>query len=157
MQKYPMTPQGLKKLEAELKRLREVDRPANVKAIEEAREHGDLKENAEYKYAKEQQSLIAGRMEYLEDRISRAEVIDPSKLSGEKIVFGAKVTLENLDTDQEVVYRIVGEDESDIDNGLLSISSPVARGLIGREVGDEVKIITPSGSKKYEVVEIEYV
>ncbi len=156
MQKYPMTPPCLKKLEKELKRLREFDRPANVKAIEEAREHGDLKENAEYKYAKEQQSLIAGRIEYIEDRISRAEVIDPSKLSGDKVVFGATVTLENLDTDQEVVYQIVGEDESDIDNGRLSISSPVARGLIGREVGDEVKIRTPSGAKRYEIVDLVY-
>jgi transcription elongation factor GreA len=156
LDRFPMTPQGLKKLEAELKKIREVDRPANIKAIETAREHGDLKENAEYKYAKEQQSLIAGRLEHLEERISRAEVIDPSKLSGDRVVFGAKVHLENLDTGEQVVYRILGEDESDIDSGTISITSPVARGLIRREVGDQVTIRTPSGSKKYEIFDVEF-
>ncbi len=156
MERYPMTPKGQKQLTAELKNLYEVQRPANVKAIEEARAHGDLSENAEYKYAKEQQSLIAGRIEYLEDRLSRAEVIDPSKLSGDLVVFGAKVTLENLDTSEEVVYRIVGEDEAQLSEGTISISSPIARGLIRKEVGDQVTISTPSGPKKYEIVDVEF-
>lgn len=151
-----MTPKGLKKIEAELKKLREVDRPANVRAIEEAREHGDLSENAEYKAAKEEQSLIAGRLEYLEDRISRANVIDPSKLSGDRVVFGAKVSLENLDTEEETVYRIIGDDEADIENGTISISSPIARGLIGKEVGDEVVVTTPAGPRKFEIVDVEF-
>lgn len=156
MERYPMTPDGHKKLTQELKHLKEVERPANVKAIEEARAHGDLSENAEYKYAKEQQSLIAGRIEYLEDRISRAEVIDPSKLSGERVVFGAKVSLENLDTTEEVAYRIVGEDEADLNRGTISITSPIARGLIRKEVGDMVTIATPSGPRKFEIVDVEF-
>jgi transcription elongation factor GreA len=156
MDKYPMTPAGLKKIEAELRKLREVDRPANIRAIEEAREHGDLSENAEYKYAKEQQSLIAARLEYLEDRIARAEVIDPSKLSGDRVVFGAKVTIEDIETGDEKVYRIVGEDETDVENGMISITSPVARGLIRREVGDEVAIATPLGTRKFEIVDLEF-
>jgi transcription elongation factor GreA len=156
MDRYPMTPAGLKKIEAELKRLREVDRPANVKSIEEAREHGDLSENAEYKAAKEEQSLIAGRLEYLEDRISRAEVIDPSRLSGDRVVFGAKVSLENLDTEEETIYRIVGDDEADIEQGTISISSPIARGLIGKEVGDKAIVVTPAGQRKFEIVDLEF-
>lgn len=156
MDRYPMTPDGHKKLNEELKHLREVDRPANVKAIEEALAHGDLKENAEYKAAKEQQSLIAGRIEYLEDRISRAEIIDPAKLSGERVVFGAKVTMENLDTEEEVTYRIVGEDEADLDVGTISITSPIARGLIRKEIGDMATIATPSGPKKFEIVDVEF-
>lgn len=156
MTRYPMTPSGLKKLEAELKKLKEVDRPANVRAIEVAREHGDLSENAEYHAAKEHQSHIASRLEYLEDRISRAEVIDPSTLSGDRVVFGAKVTLENLDTGDIVSYKILGDDEADADNGIISISSPIARGLIRHEVGDEVSITTPSGTRRFEVSEIEF-
>ena len=156
MDKYPMTLDGKKKLEAELKDLRQVKRPANVKAIEEARAHGDLCENAEYHAAKEQQSLIAGRIEYLEDRISRAEVIDISKLSGDKVVFGAKVTMENIDTGDELVYRIVGDDESNIDEGSVSISSPIARALIRKEVGDEVTIKTPGGNRVVEIIDVEF-
>jgi transcription elongation factor GreA len=156
MDRYPMTPKGHEKLVAELKHLREVERPANVKAIEEARAHGDLSENAEYKYAKEQQSLIAGRIEYIEDRISRAEVIDPSRLSGERVVFGAKVTMENLDTEEESCYRIVGEDEADLGQGTISITSPIARGLIRKEVGDEVTIATPAGPRKFEIIDVEF-
>ncbi len=156
MEKYPITPTGLNKLKDELKRLREVDRPENVKAIEEAREHGDLSENAEYKFAKEQQSLISGRIQYLEDRISGANVIDPSKLSGDRVVFGAKVTMENLDSAEETVYRIVGEDEADIESGTISITSPIARGLISKEVGDEVAIGTPAGPRKFEIVDVEF-
>ncbi|MFO8072464.1 MAG: transcription elongation factor GreA [Polyangia bacterium] len=156
MEKYPMTPEGFTRLEAELKKLREHDRPANVKAIEEARSHGDLSENAEYKYAKEQQSIIAGRIEYLEDRISRANVIDPSRLGGDRVVFGARVTLDDLDTEEESTYRIIGEDEADIDQGTISITSPIARGLIGKEVGDEVTIRTPSGPRKFEICDVEF-
>jgi len=156
MTKYPMTPAGLKKLEKELKKLKEVDRPANVKAIEEARALGDLSENAEYKYAKEQQSLIASRIEYLEDRISRSEVIDPTTLSGERVVFGAKVTLEDLDVGDTVTYRLVGEDEADADHGLISITSPIARGLIRHEVGDEVTIKTPRGPRRFEITDLAF-
>ncbi|MCP4200288.1 MAG: transcription elongation factor GreA [Proteobacteria bacterium] len=156
MDRYPMTPAGLKKMEAELKKIRETDRPANVRAIETAREHGDLSENAEYKAAKEEQSLIAGRLEYLEDRISRANVIDPSKLSGDRVVFGAKVSLENLDTEEETIYRIVGDDEANIEVGTISISSPIARGLIGKEVGDQVTVVTPAGPRKFEIVDVEF-
>lgn len=156
MEKYPMTLEGKKKLEAELKELRSVKRPANVKAIEEARAHGDLSENAEYHAAKEQQSLIAGRIDYLGDRIARAEVIDISKLSGDKVVFGAKVTMENVETGEEVVYRIVGDDESNIDEGSVSISSPIARALIRKEVGDEVTIKTPSGNRVVEIIDVEF-
>ena len=156
MDRYPMTPQGLRKLEAELKKLREVDRPANVKAIEEAREHGDLSENAEYKYAKEQQSLIAGRIEYLEDRIARSNVIDPSKLSGDRVVFGAKVTIEDIETGDEKTYRILGEDEANIDEGSISITSPIARSLIRREVGEDVRVVTPSGARKFEIIDLEF-
>lgn len=156
MDRYPMTLSGHKKLEAELKHLREVERPANVRAIEEARAHGDLSENAEYKYAKEQQSLIAGRIEYLEDRISRADIINTSKLSGDRVVFGAKVTLENLDTQEEVSYRILGEDEASLEEGSISITSPIARGLIRHEVGDMVTIVTPSGPRKFEIIDVEF-
>lgn len=156
MNTYPMTPQGLKKLEAELKRLIEVERPANVKAIEEAIALGDLSENAEYKFAKEEQSLIASRIEYLGDRISRSEVIDPSKLSGDRVVFGAKVTLEDLDTEETITYQIVGEDEADAEKGLLSVVSPIARGLIRHEVGDVVAVRTPRGLRKFEIGDLEF-
>ena len=156
MDKYPMTPAGLKTLEAELKHILSVVRPANVKTIEEALDHGDLKENAEYKYAKEQQSMIAGRIEHLEDRIARAEVIDPSTLSGDRVVFGAKVTIEDLDTEEILIYRIVGEDESNLDQGTISVTSPIARGLIRKEVGDEVNIRTPKGSRIFQIAEIEF-
>jgi len=156
MEKFPITPAGHKRLEVELKKLREVDRPANVKAIEEAREHGDLSENAEYKAAKEQQSLIAGRIEHLEDRISRANIIDPSKLSGDRVVFGAKVTIEDLDNEEEKTYRIVGEDEANLESGTISITSPIARGLISKEVGDEVTIRTPAGLRKFEISDVEF-
>ena len=156
MDKYPMTPEGHQRLMTELKKLREVERPANVKAIEDARAHGDLSENAEYKFAKEQQSIIAGRIEYLEDRISRAEVIDPAKMKGDRVVFGAKVVLENLETGEIVTYRIVGEDEASIDAGKISITSPISRGIIRREAGDQVTIQTPSGAKRYEISEVTF-
>lgn len=156
MGKFPMTPEGLIKLEAELRRLYEVDRPANVRAIEEAREHGDISENAGYKCAKDEQSMIAGRIAYLEGRIANAWVIDPAKLSGQSVVFGAKVTLENLDTGERAVYRLVGEDEADFNLGSISITSPIARGLIRRQVGEEVNIVTPSGTRKYLILSVEF-
>jgi transcription elongation factor GreA len=156
MERYPMTLTGKRNLERELKELREVKRPANVKAIEEARAHGDLSENAEYHPAKEEQALIAGRIDYVGDRISKAEVIDISKLSGDRVVFGAKVSFENLDSGEETTYRIVGDDESNIDEGTISVSSPIARALIRREVGDEVIIKTPSGNKKVEITDVEF-
>jgi len=153
---FPITPEGLKKLEAELKKILEVDRPANVKAIEEARGHGDLRENADFTCAKEEQSLIAGRIAYLKGRISNAAVIDPAKMSGDSVVFGAKVSLTNLDTGERVVYRLVGEDEADITRGSISITAPIARGLIRRQVGDQVNIVVPSGIKRFEITNIEF-
>ena len=153
----PMTPTGLQKLKDELKRLKTVDRPKNVRDIEEARAHGDLSENAEYHAAKDRQSHIVGRMEQVEDWLARAEVIDVSKLSGDKVLFGATVTLSDPDSDKTVTYRIVGELEADIKKGMVSVNSPIARGLIGREVGDEVRIHTPGGAKTYEITEVKFV
>jgi transcription elongation factor GreA len=156
MGKFPMTPEGLKKLEAELKKIYEVDRPANVRAIQEAREQGDLSENAGYKCAKDEQSMIAGRIAYLEGRVANAMVIDPAKLSGDHVVFGAKVSLEDLDTGGRVVYRLVGEDEADIHQGSISITSPIARGLIRRQVGERVNIVTPSRTRKILILSVEF-
>lgn len=156
MEKIPMTAAGYNRLQEELRHLKTVERPAVIKAIAEAREHGDLSENAEYHAARERQSFIEGRVMELEDRISRAEVIDVSKLSGNTIKFGATITLADEDTDEEVVYQIVGADESDIKAGLLSITAPLARALIGKQVGDSVEVSTPGGSKSYEVVGIAF-
>lgn len=151
-----MTPAGAQWLKDELKRLREVERPKNVKDIEEARLQGDLSENAEYNAAKERQSFIAGQMADIEDRLSRAQIIDPSKLSGEKVVFGATVALENGDTGEKVTYQIVGDHEANLAKGTISISSPIARALLGHEEGDEVKVQTPSGQRVYEILSIEF-
>lgn len=151
-----MTPVGYIKLKAELQDLREVKIPANVKAIEEARAHGDLSENAEYKYAKEQQSFIRGRETELSSLLAVAEVIDPATLSGERIVFGATVKLMDLDNDSAVTYTLVGENESDVAKGRISITSPIARGLIGRNAGDEVSITTPKGPREFEIVEVDF-
>ena len=156
MEKIPMTATGYKRLQEELKQLKSVERPAVIKAIAEAREHGDLSENAEYHAARERQSFIEGRVLELEDRISRAEVIDVSKLKGDAVKFGATVTVADEDTDEELVFQIVGQDESDIKSGLLSITSPLARALIGKTVGDNVEVATPGGSKSYEVVKIAF-
>ena len=155
-QRVPMTPAGAQWLRDELKRLREVERPKNVRDIEDARLQGDLSENAEYNAAKERQSFIAGQMADIEDRLSRAQIIDPSKLSGEKVVFGATVTLENSDSGGEVTYQIVGDHEADLAKGTISISSPIARALVGREEGDEVKVQTPAGQRSYEILRIEF-
>lgn len=155
MEKAPMLLSGHQALTAELKNLKSVERPAVVKAIEEARAHGDLSENAEYHAAKEKQGHIETRIIELESAISRAEVIDPTKLSGDRIVFGATVTLLDED-DEEVIYQIVGDFESDVKSGTISYSSPLGRALIGRSVGDDVEVKTPKGIKFYEVSEIEF-
>lgn len=151
-----MTAAGYIRLQEELKHLKAVERPAVIKAIAEAREHGDLSENAEYHAARERQSFIEGRVSELEDKISRAEVIDPAKLSGKTVKFGATVTLADEDTDEESTYQIVGQDESDVKARLLSITSPLARALIGKSVGDSVEVATPGGSKLYEVVTVAF-
>jgi transcription elongation factor GreA len=152
----PMTPEGFKKLQEELKHLKSVERPKNVQDIEVARAHGDLRENAEYHAAKERQSHIAARMAYLEDRIARAQVIDPSTMDHEKVVFGATVKISDVDSGEEIVYQIVGEHESDVKNGRISIESPIAKSLIGKESGDVVKVVTPRGAKEFEILEIKY-
>ena len=150
----PMTRAGADALKRELKHLKSVERPKNVKAIEVAREHGDLRENADYHAAKEKQSHIAGRIEHIEDRLARAEIIDVTRLSGERVVFGATVKLEDSDSGAKVQYAIVGETEADLKKGRISITSPIARGLVGREVGDTVKIRTPGGEREYEILEV---
>lgn len=155
MEKIPMTPIGYKAAQVELKQLKSVDRPAVIKAIAEAREHGDLSENAEYHAAREQQSHIEGRIKVLESTIGLADVIDVSKLSG-SVKFGATVELIDEDTEQEKTYQIVGEIEADIDRNLLNIKSPIARALIGKEEGDSVEVRTPGGTKNYEVVSVKY-
>lgn len=155
MDKIPMTPKGHAALEAELKQLKSHDRPAIIKAIAEAREHGDLSENAEYHSAREKQSFIEGRIKELEGVLGLAEVINPAKLSG-PIKFGATVTLFDEDTEEEKTWQIVGEHEADIERGLLNIKSPIARALIGKDEGDTVDVRTPGGEKSYEVVRIVY-
>ena len=156
MEKIPMTRAGHTALETELKHLKSVERPTIIKAIAEAREHGDLSENAEYHSAKEKQSFIEGRIKELEGAISLADVIDPKKMSG-AIKFGATVTLVDEDTDEEKTYQIVGEYEANIEKGMLNIKSPIARALIGKEEGDSVEVRTPGGDKSYEVLKIVYV
>ena len=151
-----MTRAGFTALDEELKQLKSVERPAVIRAIAEAREHGDLSENAEYHAAREKQSFIEGRIKELEATLSLAEVIDPSKLSG-PIKFGATVTLVDEDTDEEKTYQIVGEPEADIERAMLNIRSPLARALIGKSEGDTVEVKTPGGDRSYEVVSIRYV
>lgn len=155
MEKIPMTAEGLERLQIELKTLKTVERPAVIRAIAEAREHGDLSENAEYTAARDRQSFIEGRVLELEDKISRAEIIDLSKLSTEKVTFGTTVTLADEDTDEESTYTLVGVEESDIALGRLSIQAPLARAVIGKAVGDSFEVNTPRGPKSYEVVKIE--
>ena len=152
----PMTPGGFQRLKEELKRLREVERPAIIREIATAREHGDLKENAEYHAAREKQSFVEGRIEMLDDAIARAEVIDPSKITGGKVAFGATVNLTNSETGEDVTYRIVGPVEADLAGGSISVTSPLARSLIGREVGDEVKVTTPGGTRTFEVLSVAF-
>ncbi|WP_066808616.1 transcription elongation factor GreA [Frigidibacter mobilis] len=156
MEKIPMTRAGFDALDTELRTLKSVERPAVIKAIAEAREHGDLSENAEYHAAREKQSFVEGRVKELESILGRAEVIDPTRLSG-TIKFGATVTLIDEDTKEERTYQIVGEPEADIERGMLNIRSPLARALIGKDEGDSVEVRTPGGEKSYEIVSIRFV
>jgi transcription elongation factor GreA len=159
MSREPITARGAEQLRRELEDLKSVQRPRVIAAIAEARAHGDLKENAEYHAAKEQQGFIEGRISEIEDRLGRAEIIDPAKLGaggGGKVVFGATVTLVNNDTDEEVTYQIVGVDEADIKQGRLSFRAPLARALIGREAGDQVVVPAPGGEQSYEILAVEY-
>lgn len=155
-QQVPITPAGYKAIEAELKERKTVTRPEIVESIAVAREHGDLKENAEYHAAKEQQSFNEGRIKELEGAIGAAQIIDPTQFSGDQIKFGAKVVIVDEETDEERSLQIVGEYETDADNGKISITSPVARALIGKSVGDSVKVVTPKGGVDYEVLEVNY-
>ncbi|MBI5141198.1 MAG: transcription elongation factor GreA [Nitrospirae bacterium] len=157
MHKIPMTPGGYKKLESELEQLIKVERGKNIKDIEEARAHGDLSENAEYHAAKERQSFIAGRITELQAKIAMAEVIDPSRIVSDRVVFGATVSIMDVDTDEEKQYTLVGPDEGDVKNGRVSIESPLARALIGKSVGDEVTVTTPTRSIDYEILDIKFV
>jgi transcription elongation factor GreA len=156
MDKIPMTAEGYSALEAELKHCQQVERPRIIQQITDARTHGDLSENAEYHAAKESQSLNEGRIAELEDKIARAEVIDVSKLSGDTITFGATVTLIDEDTDKKTVWHIVGEPEADAKKGKISITSPLARALVGKKKGVQVEVVTPGGAKAYEIVKIEW-
>jgi len=157
MEKLPMTREGLVALEIEHRRLKEEERPAIIRAIAEAREHGDLSENAEYHAARERQSFVEGRLAELESIISMAEVIDPSTLSGDVVRFGATVLLADEDTDEESTYQIVGRHEADINKGRLSVTAPLARALIGKSLGDSVEVVSPGGSKSYEIVKVDYI
>jgi transcription elongation factor GreA len=155
--RLPMTPRGQRKLRDELKRLREVERPKNVQDIEIARAHGDLSENAEYAAAKERQSFLEGRIREVEGMIALSEVIDPGKLSGSRVVFGATVRLVDTDSGEEVVYSIVGDHEGDIKEGRIAISAPLARALIGREQGDTVNLRTGKGPREYQIQDVTFV
>ena len=158
MQRHPMTPEGHKKLSATLKHLKEVVRPQIVKDIEEARAHGDLSENSEYEDAKERQSLTEGRVRDIESKLAASEIIDVTKLeASDRVVFGTTVCLEDLETEEECKYRIVGEDESDVKQGLISVLSPIARALIGREIDYEVTVRAPGGDRKFVITDVLYV
>ena len=156
MQRIPMTAEGFRALEVELKTLKSEERPAIIAAISEARAHGDLSENAEYHAAKEAQSHNEGRIAELEDQLARSEIIDVSKLSGDTIKFGATVTLIDEDTDKKAVWQIVGESEADAKKGRISITSPLARALINKKKGESVEVVTPGGAKAYEITKIEW-
>ncbi len=156
MDKFPMTLDGYNRLVTELKRLKTEERPQIIKAIATAREHGDLSENAEYHAARERQAFVEGRVGELEEKIRGAEVIDAKKLKGKEVKFGATVKLADEDTDEENTYQIVGEHEADIKHGRLSITSPLARGLIGKKVGDSAEVTTPNGAKSYEIISVRF-
>lgn len=156
MEKVPITSEGFQSLEVELRQLKTTERPNVIQAIAEAREHGDLSENAEYHAAKEKQGFIETRIIDLEDKISRADVIDVTRLSGSSIKFGATIALIDEDTDEESAYKIVGEEEAEIREGKLSYTSPLARSLIGKEAGDRVEVTTPRGSKAYEILKVSF-
>jgi transcription elongation factor GreA len=155
-QRMPITKQGLAQMEEELKHLKSVARPEVIRAISQAREHGDLSENAEYHAARERQSFIEGRLAELEDKIARSEVIDVSALSGKTVKFGATVTIVDEDTDEELTYQLVGEVESDVKAGRLAVNSPLGRSLIGKSVGDSVDVATPKGDKSYEILKVKF-
>ncbi|MBW1650246.1 MAG: transcription elongation factor GreA [Deltaproteobacteria bacterium] len=154
MKTIPITCEGYEALKKEFEHLKSVERPENIKAIEEARAHGDLSENAEFAAAKEKQAFIEGRIRNIEYKLANADIIDTSNIKTDKIVFGCKVTLENIDTGDEVIYRLVGQDESNIELGKISVNSPLGASIIGKEEGDIVKIQVPAGTRSYEVVEI---
>ena len=157
MDKIPITNIGFEKLEEELKTLKSIERPTVIKSIAEAREHGDLSENAEYHAAKEKQSFIEGRIADLENKISRAEVIITKKLKSNKVIFGATVTLGEVGKKKQLVYQIVGTEEADVENGKISVSSPLARALLGKKIDDLVEVSSPGGSKEYEIENIEFI
>ena len=157
MDKFPITNEGFEQIEIELKNLKSIERPSIIKSIAEAREHGDLSENAEYHAAKEKQSFIEGRIADLESKISRAEVINTKKLKGNKIIFGATVTLGDMDSKKNIIYQIVGTEEADVENGKISISSPLARALLGKKIDDTVEVYSPGGSKEYEIEDIKFI
>ncbi len=156
MERVPMTVEGHAALEAELQRLKSEERPRIIQAIAEARAHGDLSENAEYHAAKDAQGMNEARVAELEDKLGRADIIDPSTLSGDTVKFGATITLEDEDTEEKAKYQIVGESEADVRDGKVSITSPIARALIGKSVGDSVEVTTPKGARSYEVLKIEW-
>lgn len=156
MEKVPMTPEGHAALTEELNHLKSVERPKISKEIGVAREHGDLRENAEYHAAKEKQGMIEARINEIEDKLSRADVIDPSSFTGEKVRFGAYVTMEDVDSGKVLDYRIVGPEEAELEKGTISVTSPVARALIGREPGDEVTVNAPGGKKTYEITKVRW-
>lgn len=154
MERTPVTKQGYEKLKQELNNLKRVERPRNIQAIEEARAHGDLSENAEYAAAKDRQSFLEGRIGELEFKLANADVIDPVRLPKDKASFGSQVVLENIDTGEDVEYQLVGPDESDIDEGRISVSSPLGRAILGKKPGDELTLDAPGGKRSYELVEI---
>lgn len=158
MKQIPMTVRGAELLREELDFLKNVRRPEIIKAIAEAREHGDLKENAEYHAAREQQGFCEGRIQEIEGKLANSQVIDVTKLPNNgKVIFGATVVLVNTDTEEEITYKIVGDDEADIKSGLISVNSPIARGLIGKEIDDTVNIATPGGNVEFEIIEVNYI
>jgi transcription elongation factor GreA len=158
MNKIPLTVRGAETLRAELEELKKIKRPAVIQAIAEAREHGDLKENAEYHAAREQQGFIEGRIKDIEAKLSNAQVIDVTTMdAGGRVIFGATVDVVDMDTDEELTYQIVGEDEANIQNGLISVNSPIARGLVGKEEGDVAVVDTPGGKREFEIVEVRYI
>lgn len=156
MERIPMTAEGHAALQAELKMLKSVERPNIIAAISEARSHGDLSENAEYHAAKEKQSFIEGRISELDDKLARADIIDISKLGGKKIRFGATVTIVDVDSEETYTYKIVGEDEANVKEGKISVTSPLARAMIGKEEGDEAEVSAPSGARAYEIAKVVY-
>ena len=154
MEKIPMTKEGFRKIQEELERMRRVERPQALQAMNEAAGHGDISDNADYRVAKERRDFVESRIKELDDKLARAQVIDTKDLNTDRVVFGCTILLSDLDADRQIKYKIVGADEADIKNGQISVNSPVAKALIGRSVGEVVQIVVPSGKKEYEVIEI---